>query len=225
MNSRRIVLFLGIASKNTLRYLSVNAVFNNLGDRLCKALPALHAFTGSDYTSSFARKGKLKPVKILQKNEEFQTTFSTFGESEILTDNQIAVAEHFVCTLYGKPKQRNINKARYEIFLDSYKPKSGKINPLEKVKNLDAASIPPCKDVLLLKIKRINQVCAIWRYACSEQPNFYKPLEHGWSQDGIKYTIQWFTGPRCPPNLDDIIEQDNDECDDLLTYDDSSDED
>ena len=43
-----------------------------LGESVCKALPALHAFTGNDYTSSFNWIGKAKPFKILLKKEKYQ---------------------------------------------------------------------------------------------------------------------------------------------------------
>ena len=37
--------------------------YTNLGSKVSKTLPALHAFTGCDYTSSFSRKGKIRPLK------------------------------------------------------------------------------------------------------------------------------------------------------------------
>ena len=35
----------------------------------CPALPGFHAFTGSDYTASFSRKGKVRPLALLEKNQ------------------------------------------------------------------------------------------------------------------------------------------------------------
>ena len=54
----------GFALKNTLRFIDVNKAFENLGANVCKALPAFHAFTGSDYTAKFTRKAKVKPFHI-----------------------------------------------------------------------------------------------------------------------------------------------------------------
>ena len=37
-----------IQSKNNLRYISINQLFDQLGKPLCKAMPFYHAFTGCD---------------------------------------------------------------------------------------------------------------------------------------------------------------------------------
>jgi hypothetical protein len=42
----------GVYTKNTLRYISVNQIFQELGETLCQALPEYHAFTECDYTAS-----------------------------------------------------------------------------------------------------------------------------------------------------------------------------
>ena len=51
----------GRHSNNTQRYISINQLHENLGELLCSSLIGYHAFTGCDYTSSFSRKGKLRP--------------------------------------------------------------------------------------------------------------------------------------------------------------------
>ena len=86
----------GVYSKNTLRYISVNNIYAKLGSKLCKALPAFHAFTGCDYTACFSRKGKVRPFKLLEKNDEAQEVFGSIGEEE-----KVCVIEKFVCQMYG----------------------------------------------------------------------------------------------------------------------------
>ena len=54
-----IWLEVGLFTKNTLRYISVNQLYSKLGARLSKSLPSYHAFTGCDYTAAFSRKGKI----------------------------------------------------------------------------------------------------------------------------------------------------------------------
>ena len=62
-NSLHVWLEVGLSSSNTLRYISVNEIWRTLGSELCGALPGFHAFTGCDYTASFSRKGKIRPLK------------------------------------------------------------------------------------------------------------------------------------------------------------------
>lgn len=75
----KVFLELGLASKNTLRFVEVISLSQKLGPRLCKSLPGFHAFTGCDYTPSFAYKGKVKPFAILQKNIDAQNAFGKLG--------------------------------------------------------------------------------------------------------------------------------------------------
>ena len=76
----QIWMEVGLSSKNNLRYIQINAVYEHFGENMCKAMPALHAFTGSDYTAAFCRKGKIRPLRILLKNEDVINTFARFGE-------------------------------------------------------------------------------------------------------------------------------------------------
>ena len=65
------------------------------------ALLGLHAFTRCDTVSAFSGKGKVKPLKLMMKNEKYISTFAAIGEeAEISTANFDAV-EELVCELYG----------------------------------------------------------------------------------------------------------------------------
>ena len=59
--SLKIWLVVGVQSRNNLRFISVDSINSNLGKKLCKALPAFHAFTGSDFTASFVEKERFSP--------------------------------------------------------------------------------------------------------------------------------------------------------------------
>ena len=61
----------------------MNQLYQKLGEKFCKALPAYHAVTGCDYTASFSRKGKIRPLKLLEKDEEIQEAFGKIGMGEI----------------------------------------------------------------------------------------------------------------------------------------------
>ena len=46
-------IYVKIGSKDRKRVIDIRAIAEMLGELCCKALPALHAFTGNDYTSAF----------------------------------------------------------------------------------------------------------------------------------------------------------------------------
>ena len=66
---------MGLHTNNTLRYVKKNKLHQELGNSFCVALPGFHAFTGSDYTASFNRKGKIRPLKLLERSENTQKGF------------------------------------------------------------------------------------------------------------------------------------------------------
>ena len=83
--------------KNNLRYISINQLFHQLGETLCKALSSYYAFTGCDYTSLFNTKGKIKPFKLLKKNPELQEAFLNLSHSEGMSDDIKSITKSFVC--------------------------------------------------------------------------------------------------------------------------------
>ena len=57
----------GKQGDNSLRYIDINEIAKEIGDTLCQSLPGFHSFTGCDYTAAFFKKGKKRPLKILEK--------------------------------------------------------------------------------------------------------------------------------------------------------------
>ena len=64
----------------------------------------LHAFTGCDTTSSFRGIGKVKPVKLLEKENKYEDPLSKLGAEWTLDEDLICQLEDFTCTLYGCPR-------------------------------------------------------------------------------------------------------------------------
>ena len=67
--SINVWLKVGLYTKNSLRYIDVRELSNKLGKDLCRALPAFHVFTDCDYAAAFSRKGKICPLKTLEKDK------------------------------------------------------------------------------------------------------------------------------------------------------------
>ena len=102
-------------SNNNRRHIDVSAIANALDRKqkgLSAAFPALHAFTGSDFTAAFYRKGKIKPFEILETDQTGQ--YISFFIKLATRETPIqAKAEEFVCTLYGMKGLKDVNKARF----------------------------------------------------------------------------------------------------------------
>ena len=70
---------------------SDHEIFQNLGKKLSRSLLALRTLIGCDYTASFSRKGKVRPLKHLEKNETVQETFGCLGDMEEINESMLNV--------------------------------------------------------------------------------------------------------------------------------------
>lgn len=197
------------------------------GHDLVDALPAYHAFTGSDFRAAFARQGKVKPFEIILKNPKYQISFCHLGESLSLSNTDIVGIEKFVCAMYGKPGSSSVSNVRYSLFMRKTTP-NRQSKSSSKLKGIDPTMMPPSKPALLQKIKRSNAVAWLWKRAVCRKPDMgLDPSKHGWYVESDRYHIHWYDGPMLPENMETTIEKDTDtenEESDLCSDDSSSDE-
>ena len=169
--------------KNNLRFINVNSIYSALGEALCKALPAYHALTGCDYIASFFKKGKVRPLKLLQKDTGAQIVLSELRTIEEIVsstleetdENTLSVIDGYVCKICASKNICKVNELRTQILLKKY----AKIKPEDRLKNcvkkFDSSLIPPCKEVLLLKIKRVHLIVRRWASAIVAHPPDDRP--------------------------------------------------
>ena len=105
LDPRKVLwLKVGVQGKNMLQYISITKTIQNFGKKLSPSLLALHALTDCDYTLSFSRKGKVCPLKNLEKNEIAHETFGWLGYVEEISEPMLNIWEEFVCQLYNGKK-------------------------------------------------------------------------------------------------------------------------
>ena len=187
-------LEVGLYAKNSLRYIDVRKLFNKLGKDLCRALPAFHVFAGSDYTAAFSRKGKIRPLKTLEKDKTAQTVFGDMGFSDDIQEEEFKVIEKFTCTLYGKPKFNSVNEVRLELFLKKYRPKKKEEVVISCVKKMEGSFLPPCASVLKQKTNRTNHIAGKLLSSWTSHPPISNPLNCGWELSNGHWKVKWFEG-------------------------------
>ena len=134
--------------------------------QICAAPPEFHmsTFTGSDFTSSFVRKGKVKPFTKLLGKKAFHC-LATEEEQSQRTENTLQVFTSFI---YRAKVDTNttLNHHRYtcKIFEEGFGP-SSTMNLLGKLKEIDASSIPPCEAEIKMHIKQSAFVAQTWANA------------------------------------------------------------
>ena len=170
--------------------------------------PSIPRIEGCDYTASFFKKGKVRPLKLLQKDTDAQIVLSKLSTLQEIDENTIPTIKGCVCKIYASKNICKVNDIRTQIFLKKY----SKIKPEDRlncVKKFDSSLIPPCKEVLLLKIKRVHLIVRCWTSAIVTHSPDDKPEEFGWTfSNDSKYIIKWFEGPAVPRVLDVTISED-----------------
>ena len=206
----------GTVSGRNRRCVNLTRIAANLGPRMCEALPAFHAFTGTDYTSAFVRKGKLKPLKLLEKSRETQDAFIELTTSEISHSAEKTLMS-FTATMFGDKhsQSHSLNEYRYEAFEKAFGPKVSSKNPFQKMKGIDAGSLPPCEAELRQHLRRASFVAKMWSMADEQIIEQHPSSTNGWELVDNRYDIIWFDGPQLPDTLmpDDSIDS-SDEDDD-----------
>lgn len=195
---------------NKERYIDVTKIFKELGELLANSLIGFHAFTGCDFNPAFFNKGKKRPFTLLKKNIEFQRAFATLGQDN-LTEDQLQQVfnciQKFICQLYNAKKSIDVDDARYQLFVNNYKPSDVNENFNKKLLNFDASSIPPCKSELYQQLLRAHYISTIWKNAYKKQPTTLDPLEYGWIEQDGKFLFKWFEGDQLPTSVSDLITQ------------------
>lgn len=175
------------------RILDIQSISLELGIDCCDALPALHAFTGNDYTSAFHGIGKVRAYKAMLKSENFISAFKRIGNSFIFDTKDFAVIEEFVCSLYGAKQCKDVNEARYAKFCST-------------VRATEPQKLPPTRDALLCHCKRVSYVTAVVKKSLNNHPNIPNPYEgYGWVLREGKLEIQWMLLPPAPDQVMQLI--------------------
>ena len=73
---------------------------------MCRALPAFHAITGCDSTSSLAGIGKKKGWQGLLQSEQHQDSLDLLGAQRKLSESVAAKYEAFICDLYPSTRSK-----------------------------------------------------------------------------------------------------------------------
>ncbi len=135
--------------KNRITFADIGSIQKVLGLDVCRALPALHAFTGCDSVSAFAGRGKIGAFKHVTASHTFTSLFSQLGEDWSISEQSYKDLEKFTCILYGARDLDDVNECRYRIFCC-------------RKGDVEAHHIPPCRDALKKHIARASYQTAIW---------------------------------------------------------------
>ena len=145
-------IYFDTGSGNKKRILNITEQSKELGEKRCEALLSLHALTGCDTSSCLKGKGKIQPIKVLEKHEKFDDVLCKIGEDWNLGQESVSDIERFVCYVYGNSRCKEVDQLRYNML----QKKCNNSQEIDPKKTLDLGSLPPCQSSLLQHIKRVN---------------------------------------------------------------------
>ena len=129
-------------------------------------------------------------------------TLIKLGDSWDISDDTVKKLKSLTCTLYG----RTARVAKVDdLRLLHINEMCAKENAQIPFRNVDIASLPPCKKSLTQHIHKVSDQVGIWKrahIAKPEMPNAYHG--HGWKMlDGIMQPL-WYEGAMLPQRRADI---------------------
>ena len=163
------------------------------------ALLGLHAYCGCDTISAFKGKGHVGPITSMEKQPRYIITFAQLGGAWEVPDDLAAELEVFTCAMYGNNRLSSVDELRLREKCED--------KPTDALRNIDMATLPPCRRCLTQHIKRANYQSAIWQNAHVANPVIPTPNEsHGWTDQNGNLQPLWIEGDILPPRMVDILE-------------------
>ena len=115
------ILIFDTGTRNKRHQKDMSSLASSLSSSLREAILGLHVLTGSDTTSCFAGKGKVRPLKTLKKDQFVIDVFARLGTTGEISTADRSKLETFVCALYGKETYSSVDKLRYNKGRQSFK--------------------------------------------------------------------------------------------------------
>jgi hypothetical protein len=177
------------------RFIPVCSITQKLGPVLCDCLPACHALTGCDTTSSLYRIGKTTAFTRLKSHLSELKEMTKFGLSGSLQE-ALPVARKYALLLYGQKKRvdghlcTNLDELRYT---------------LASTTDASAANLPPTEDAFQQHVLRALYQTAVWRHSHLARPHLWNPVGRGWKlrEDGSIEPVMFQKEP-APKEVRDI---------------------
>ena len=98
-------IYLDTGAGKHRRLLNVSELAKLLGEEYCATLLGFYVFSGEDCTSAFEGKGKVGPLRKLEKNPRFHSAFRQLGVEWNIQPQPVKQLEEFTCLMYGQSRE------------------------------------------------------------------------------------------------------------------------
>ena len=201
----KLTVYLDTGSRKHRQLLNLSELAESLEEDYCATLLGFYVFSGEDCTSAFKEKGKVGPLKKLEKNPRFQKAFRQLGDDWTVKTEVLKQLEQFTCLMYGQSRESSVDVVRAKLL----RKMVGEDEKLTSKSRVDLARLPPCHSALKPHIQRVNYRAALYKQA--DQPILEKPKPYdegqGWMKnDRGELEPVWSCGPVLPTSLVDLLD-------------------
>jgi hypothetical protein len=204
----KLTVYLDTGSGKHRQLLNLSELAESLGKDYCTTLLGFYVYSGEDCTSAFKGKGKVGPLKKLEKNPRFHKAFRQLGDDWNVKPEVLKQLEQFTCLMYGENRESSVDVARTKLL----RKMVGVGETLTSKSKVDLARLPPCKSALKPHVQRVNHRVALYKRADQQNPEKPKPYdgEQGWmrTEEGVLEPV-WSYGSVLPTSLVELLDTDD----------------
>lgn len=106
-------------------------------------------------------KGKVGPLKKLQKKPRFYKAFQQLGNDWIVNPLVLKQLEQFTCLMYGQGRNSSLEVVRAKLL----RKMVGENEKLTSKSKVDLARLPPCQFALTPHVWRVNHRLCLYKRA------------------------------------------------------------
>ena len=178
--------YIAFGAGKFFRYIDTTSIAETLGAQKCKALPAFHALTGCDTTSSFAGRGKHTAWITWKMLPDITPALCTLAHAPTRDSIRelLPPFERFVVLLYDRGNSDDIvDKAIQNLFTQKHR---------------EIENIPPTQDALYHHLLRVGyQAGHVWSKVLSKAPHLPSPSDFGWARKNevALWGVEWMELP------------------------------
>ena len=108
-------MYLDIGSGKHRQLINISELAESLGQDYCGTLIGYSVFSGEGCTSAFKGKGKVGPLKKLEKNPRFHEAFRELSDNWDVKPHLLTQLEKFTCVMYGVSRESSVDIARFKL--------------------------------------------------------------------------------------------------------------
>ena len=150
-------------------------------------------------------KGKVGPLKKLEKHPRFHIVFRQLSEELSLKYHILKQLEEFTCLMYGQNRESSMDGLRVK-FLRKIVGDDKKLTSKSKI---DLARLPPCHSALKPHLQRLNHRVALYKRSDESILEKSKPYDddgQGWirTENGVMEPV-WSCDAALPNSLVNLL--------------------